>query len=380
MVKVQIIKRKGRKYYEAEFIDPRTERFHRRSLKTPNRREAERLAGKLQKELEDGEFSATRKLKWQDFRQRYEAEAVLGLTVASVKDIKSTLDLFESTVDPPHLQTIDESLLQRFQMLISAGRSKRTVGKHLRNLKRMLRWAVRHSLLQRCPHIEMPKGISRGKAKGRALAAEEFERMLAAADKVVNADQVEVFKRLLNGLWLSGLRLGESLKLSWSDPSTIMVDLDGEYPMFRIPEDADKSRRERLLPIAPDFSVFLQETPQADRRGLVFPIDAPLYAVSALIAAIGKKAGVKVDSKSTATAHDLRRSFGYRWAGRVRVHILQQLMRHSAITTTMSYYVQAEANETAAAVWAAQESTTNSLPLSDDESAAHEKTPAKTGV
>ena len=85
------------------------------------------------------------------------------------------------------------------------------------------------------------------------------------------------------------------------------------------------------------------------RAGLVFPIGEPLYAVSALIAAIGKKAGVKVTQKSTATAHDLRRSFGHRWADRVRPHIL----RHSAISTTMSFYVQAEADETAAAVWAA---------------------------
>jgi integrase len=98
--------------------------------------------------------------------------------------------------------------------------------------------------------------------------------------------------------------------------------------------------------------------------------------VSATIAEIGKKAGVKVTHKSTATAHDLRRSFGHRWADRVRPHVLQQIMRHSAISTTMSFYVQAEADETAVAVWAAQKSTTISRPLSDDEVPAHEKTPA----
>lgn len=108
----------------------------------------------------------------------------------------------------------------------------------------------------------------------------------------------------------------------------------------------------------------------------MFPIGEPLYAVSALIAAIGKKAGVKVTQKSTATAHDLQRRFGHCWADRVRPHILQQIMRHSAISTTMSFYVQAEADETAAAVWAAQRSTPISRPLSDDELVAHEKTPA----
>ena len=86
-----------------------------------------------------------------------------------------------------------------------------------------------------------------------------------------------------------------------------------------------------------------------------------------------KGGGAEVDG------HDLRRSFGYRWADRVRPHILQQLMRHASITTTMEYYVQAEADETAAAVWAAQQSTTISLPLGGGELFAHEKTPQKPG-
>ena len=40
----------------------------------------------------------------------------------------------------------------------------------------------------------------------------------------------------LRGLWLSGLRLGESMALRWEDaPGAILVDLSGRRPMFRIP-------------------------------------------------------------------------------------------------------------------------------------------------
>ncbi len=40
-----------------------------------------------------------------------------------------------------------------------------------------------------------------------------------------------------------------------------------------------------------------------------------------------------------ASAHDLRRSFGTRWASRVKPTTLQLLMRHESIETTLKYYV-----------------------------------------
>jgi integrase len=46
-----------------------------------------------------------------------------------------------------------------------------------------------------------------------------------------------------------------------------------------------------------------------------------------------------------ATAHDLRRSFGTRWAKRVMPAVLKELMRHSSINTTMGYYVEQAADD-----------------------------------
>ncbi len=37
--------------------------------------------------------------------------------------------------------------------------------------------------------------------------------------------------------------------------------------------------------------------------------------------------------------HDLRRSFGERWATRVMPQVLMELMRHESIEATMNYYV-----------------------------------------
>jgi integrase len=73
-----------------------------------------------------------------------------------------------------------------------------------------------------------------------------------------------------------------------------------------------------------------------------------------MVAKIGKKAGVivnKADGKF-ASAHDLRRAFGTRWAKRVMPAVLKRLMRHAAIQTTMGYYVELDAAEVADQLWA----------------------------
>jgi integrase len=81
--------------------------------------------------------------------------------------------------------------------------------------------------------------------------------------------------------------------------------------------------------------------------------------VSKLIAEIGKVAGIKVNTDAstgkvkTASCHDLRRSFGLRWASRVMPQILMELMRHESIDTTMKYYVGRNAQTTAAVLWEA---------------------------
>ena len=46
-----------------------------------------------------------------------------------------------------------------------------------------------------------------------------------------------------------------------------------------------------------------------------------------------------------ASAHDLRRSFGNRWAKRAMPAVLQRLMRHENIDTTLRYYVDLDADD-----------------------------------
>ncbi len=56
--------------------------------------------------------------------------------------------------------------------------------------------------------------------------------------------------------------------------------------------------------------------------------------------------------KLFAGAHDLRRAFCSHWARKVMPAILQKLVRHAHISTTMSFYVCLTADEIGADLWA----------------------------
>jgi Site-specific recombinase XerD len=173
-------------------------------------------------------------------------------------------------------------------------------------------------------------------------------------------------RHYLRGLWASGLRLGESLDLWWDRPEKIfpVFPRDGR-PMLQVPGELEKGNADRLLPIAPEFALFLLETPEAARTGPVFRLDGRRgryrdWQVSKIVSKIGKAAGVKVyvspkdpEKVKYASAHDFRRAFGVRWAARLMPAQLMELMRHESIETTLRFYVGIDAQRTAEAAWAA---------------------------
>ena len=126
--------------------------------------------------------------------------------------------------------------------------------------------------------------------------------------------------------------------------------------------------------MAPEFAELLQSVPEAQRTGYVFnPLGKPGKRVgsnyaSSVISNIGKLADVVVNKESDkyASAHDLRRSFGQRWASRVMPQVLMELMRHESIETTLRYYVGKNAQTTAAVLWdahrAANGNTSSNTP------------------
>ena len=188
----------------------------------------------------------------------------------------------------------------------------------------------------------------------------------------VSPAAVKSWRHYLRGLWLSGLRLAESFQLYWDRSDRLCLELDGRRPMLRIPAELEKGHRDRLLPITPDFAEFLLRRRRHERHGRVFRPLMPSGNV-----ATDDRAGRygqhhrRVGPRrrphrrphgqgQVRRAHDLRRSFGTRWAKRVMPAVLQKLMRHESIDTTLRYYVELDADDLADDLYRAEEAPQNS--------------------
>jgi integrase len=351
--------------YILRWTDPESGRRRAKAAGTESRAEAAKLAGVLEQELRNGIYQAPNKITWKQFREKYLAEKGPMLSPKTVGSFKSAANHLERVLNPDRLIKLTAAAVSRFQTLLrQEGMGDSTIANVLRHLKAALSWGVGQGLLQAVPKMVMPKS---GKAKARAVTMEEFERMVAAVPKV-RPNEADAWIFYLRGLYASGLRLQESLSLSWDLESSFAIDLTGRRPCFRIEASAQKSRKDERLPMTEDFYNLLMEVPEAERTGKVFKLSIhDDKQVSKEVGKFGKRAGVVVATvekrkkvggklittsvKKFASPHDLRRAFATRWSMRVRPATLQRLMRHSNITTTMDYYVSLDADSVGDEVW-----------------------------
>jgi len=367
----------GREFLHMRYKDPLTGKLVTRSTEVPrggakSRKDAEKVAAKWEAELQEGRYKAPSKVTWDEFRQRYEDEVLPGLAENTLKKAFATFNAVERHVDPKLLSAVTAEAISTLQSkLRDAGLAESTIKGHMSHLLAALNWAKDVGMIHEVPKVRMPQRAKKsGKAtpmKGRPITGEEFERMLAAVSKVVGDRVAESWRRFLRGLWWSGLRLEESLSLYWDRDDRLCVDLSGRFPMLRIPGEHEKGNTDRVLPLAPEFAEFLLAMPADQRTGPVFSPEAQRHhgprlgvgRIGELISDIGAAGGVKVQSDPRtgkvkyASAHDLRRSFGERWAVRVMPQVLMQLMRHESIETTLRYYVGRNAETTAEALYQA---------------------------
>jgi integrase len=379
-IKVYVVDR-GRKNLYLRYVDPLTSKPVEKSAKTSKRSQATKAAGAWEDELRNGRYQKPGKMAWDAFREYYSANALPGLASRTADTYESSLNVFEEKCKPAKLANVTTARITEFvTSLRNDLAAEATIAHHLRHLKAAMRWAHKQGLLVTVPTFTMPKRVKGAKMmRGRPITGEEFDRMIENVENVVDNAAAPSWKFYLRGLWESGLRLSESLTLSWTDtPGAIVVDLTGRRPMLRIPAEVEKGNRDRVMPMTPQFAALLSSVPEADRWGRVFKLlaangtlfNVSTCEVSRVVASIGKKAGIVVDERTKrvkatsdtpahdaivrkfASAHDLRRAFGKRWATKLKPTQLRELMRHASINTTLAYYVGEDAEETADALWA----------------------------
>lgn len=365
-IKVSLIKPVERKFFLCKWNDPVTGKAKRKSTEMVRRRDAERFAARLEDRLNKGESICGTKTQWDLFCERYDLEVMQGQAEATRNKAAGILDSVKRMINPKSADTLGANQISQYvKLLRESGRSEATIKGHLAYIKAALRWAASMQIIPKAPSIKMPSRVKT--AKGRAVTDEEFQKILQAVPSVLgepaNSRRVQDWEFFLRGLFWSGLRRSEALHLHWTDDSMICVDLSGRHPMFRIQQEADKGFEARTFPIAPQFAEMLYSVPKEQRTGHVFnPVSKEgtrhnEEVVSRLIGKIGKEAGIRVggtdERPKFASAHDFRRSFGTRWSSKVMPAILQQMMRHAEISTTMGFYVTQNAETTADAIWSA---------------------------
>ena len=375
-VRVYVRENRKRPTYLLEWKDPIT---GRRRFKTTtiarggrrNKAEAERAAGDWEDELNAG-AAGSEKMTWERFRDLYEDQKLPGLAQGTRDKAANVFNRLERELNPKYLRDLTESRLSHLVTVLRGSRlAEDTIRSILAHIKSALAWAVEQKLLSRLPTFPKLRRVKKAAGtpmKGRPITAEEFERMLAAVPSVVGPDHAPDWVRYLQGLHDSGLRLEESLDMRWDDDGRIRPRFaEGRLPVLVIPAECEKGFTDREHPMAPEFAMMLQAVPVEHRRGFVFRLNGrgatggrlKSNQVSKTVSEIGEAAGVKVSTHPKtgkvkyASAHDLRRTFGDRWASRLMPVQLMELMRHKNIETTLRYYVGANAQRTAQTIWAA---------------------------
>jgi len=355
--RVTVVPRRGIYYARIKHPNSRNASgIDERSLGTRNKREAERLARDLERDIEAGLYDD--QTSWPEFCRRYKNEWLSPLSTSHLKAWITAKNAIERIDEPIMVQDVNSRVLARFALeLRKEGKSDDTIESYVGRILGALGWAETEGMIDHVPKVKLPKRRTTKGAKSRPITGEEFERML---DKVVaiRPDAKEQWQFFLKGLWESGFRISELLALHWTqDP--VRIDTSFTYPCVHFREDGQKNQQDTYQPITPEFWALISEQ---ERVGHPFVMPSrnrdkqmtPGHA-SKIVSAIGKAAGIvtgeKLDRKKNASAHDLRRSFSVRLGKRVTLAELTAWMRHQDPATTRRWYYKPGADDLAEKMW-----------------------------
>lgn len=325
------------------YIDPHTGREVSKSAGTRERREAERAAARWEKELEESP-PAKPGTQWDTFRRRFEDEHTATLSGPGAAAYGTALNHLQRILKPKNVGDITADSLSQFQAkLLAEKRPSTSIANYLTHIRTALNFAQHVGLIDRAPKVRLPKTPKRKLMRGRPLTRQEARRFIRAMPLE--------WRRLGKLIYLSGLRIGEAMRLSW-DREPLVVQLDAQpYPQIVYYAEGHKRSEDVTAPIPPDLAAWLRMTPPESRRGRVAP--TPLRTkrkASAAIKAAGVATSIQVAGRHP-MAHDLRRSYAAKWAARVRPLTLQRMMRHGDITTTLKFYIGLDSVDASAELW-----------------------------
>jgi integrase len=354
-VTVWVQRFKDRAHLMLQWNDPETGKRKSRSSGTDDEGEAEQARADLEYELNHGQYQEASRMSWERFRELFEQEYLSNLRDGTRQRYEDVLDLFEELCHPARLRSVTERAVSAFAAAMRqkptrgrVGMMASTIRVNLQSLHTALSWAVGQKMLPECPKFP---SVKVPRKKPQPVPTETFERLLLKAPD----QNMRAF--LLTG-WLAGLRLAEALALEW-EPTEEVPYLDLAHGRIVLPAEFAKSVEDQWVPLDATLRDVLGQLPRQGPKVFRFvrrksgrPLT--LNGVSQRVIRLAKRAGVKL------TMHSLRKGFGCYYAGRVSAQVLQKLMRHGDIKTTMTYY--ANVDEAVEAAVAQRNSSRNTTP------------------
>ena len=251
-------------------------------------------------------------------------EKLKGVRKATQKKAEYVFDSFEAKAKPQTLGKITERTLSRYVVALrDVGYKAATIHGHLAYIRAALRWAADQKFIPVAPKVIMPKVPK--KTNIRKITAEEFERVV---QKAPTAD----WKAFIATAWYTGMRRTEMLDLTWDKKDAPHIDF--KEKKIWIPAEYNKSDEDQWMPLHPELAEILKAL--AKGCGYVFAFHHVPRETSRRFSKRARSLGLKI------TLHDLRRSFGSRYASVVQAPVLQRLMRHADIKTTLAYYTNVD--------------------------------------
>lgn len=355
-VRVWVQQFKGRKNLYLQWHDPEIEgKRNSVSTGTSDPAKAEDQRADLEYELNNNLHDRPSRVLWSKFirlyiRQKFGGKIVKGddpkspllgridpatenTPVNTLLKLRAVLNGYTSKMKPDTLGDVTAKTLARYMMeMREDGQSPSTITGHIVYLRTMLKWAQSQGYISSVPVVTMPK-IPKGANKVKVRAAAKLSE--ADFDRLIKYCPTNSWKLLVSFAWHCGMRRNEAMGVHGEhiDLANHIINIprnksrDQSHQVV-IPPELDTILRKMFPDGIPDGPI-VREIPACDKEVSRFFVDK-----------IAKPAGVKGNSRRTGfvTLHDLRRSYGSRWASKVVPQVLRELMRHSDLKTTLEFY------------------------------------------
>jgi integrase len=319
------------------------------------RKEAERYALDLQKQVNLGRADRPQKITLHDFRVEHERVMKGQVAYATIQEHKRALELFEnfiggsfalSRIRPRHAEAFVANCLASNEVSVA------TVNKWARTLKSIFTRAIdpRGYLAEGQNPFSKIKERKITERPIRYVDLMEYTALMDAATKLW-------WKAFLSIAYGSGLRLNEILHLTWAD-----VDLGQHHIKVKAKKaKADilawepKGRKNRTVPMSNESAKLLVDmqvnSPELHPYIFVSPerLDrikkrrkaGKWHARSEVVNNMGERFKTirRHANVAECTIHDLRRSAITNWAMELPIHVVQTLAGHEKIATTRKYYL-----------------------------------------